>query len=298
PTAPTTGSPFEFVANISASEGTADYNIEGLAVGDASGNLQFWGTNGGGSGRSGAACASYSIAGDWSDGDFRDGSASDGSWFRIIADDTTMKLYRSTDGQSWVLKYTYTGRGFGTITRYGFMVHRYGFGSGTGDTLKVASAYSTEFPKAVTGPGKAYWRIYMPPGSGYFAYCINQLDFLDASGVVIPTTGAIFSARTVDGTHVAASAFDNDDSTFYSSATFGSYETGTASEWLAVQFTGPVSVAAIRIKSRAGTAGETKQVPALFLLQYSSDGGVWRTLAEFGSTEFISGVARVFPVND
>ncbi len=117
----------------------------------------------------------------------------------------------------------------------------------------------------------AYWRIYWANfaggGSG-----IQTCNFYDSSGVLLNTggtatdSGHYLSDPSVDG----AKAFDNDETTFWT-------QPATGAQWIAYQFTGPVTPVTVRMSPR--DQGGPFPIPDYgpFDLQYSDDGAAWTT---------------------
>ncbi|RYE94461.1 MAG: discoidin domain-containing protein [Oxalobacteraceae bacterium] len=205
-----------------------------------------------------------------------------------------MRLFRSTDGTSWVQKASYNlaDNGLGPITRYGFLTHHYS--SGTTDTLIVPTAYSTEFPAPVVKVRKAqYWRVrWLVPNGGGSASIAEIEMAASAGGPDQCTGGTPTSSSFFAGYANVGNAFDDDANSYWQSVS----ARGGVNEWAQYQFAAPVSVAELRLTPAPNSESGPANAPSMFALDYSNDGRTWQIAMLGGTTDWTGGGKQAFTV--
>ncbi|RYE97702.1 MAG: discoidin domain-containing protein, partial [Oxalobacteraceae bacterium] len=222
--------------------------------------------------------------GSWSDAEYDIGGPNDGMWFRIVVDDTNMKLYRGLDGETWTLVRTYSlsSHGIGAVTRYGFIAHHYN--AGTTDLTTVTKAYSTEFPKAVSGTSNGYkaYRLRFDSTQSASYASIGEVEFREVAGITQTATGGTaFSTATGNGTSPAA-AFDGDTSSRW----VGDYPDKPFPKYVGyIYATAKTFVQAVLTSS----SGYPQEAPLTYGIEASNDtttglDGTWVELAKVTTT--------------
>lgn len=147
---PSGSTSFEIAAKIEITHtNTKDNLIAGVCLVDASANMQIFGlyVNGGN-----LCWTDDSWTGAWHDNHYTEYAVRQ-PWVRLAYDSSgNLHFYTSVDGYNWLEIYsgaTLSGRGMGTPTRYGFIMHRYTNGTGL---MTVPWFYSSEFAAPTTAP--------------------------------------------------------------------------------------------------------------------------------------------------
>lgn len=118
------------------------------------------------------------------------------------------------------------------------------------------------------GTPHSYWRVVINDNHGDPAVALGEVEFLAGPGDVDQAVGGTVSASGSIGPFVPGNAFDDDPSTLWAA-------TGPTGNWIAYEFTSPVSVGAVALRSRSG--GFENQAPSVIAVQWSDDGATWNT---------------------
>lgn len=135
-----------------------------------------------------------------------------------------------------------------------------------------------------------YWRINVSANAGDASFlAIAEVEMRATAGDSDQCIGGNASASSSDPAALASSAFDNDATTRWSTAS------GTRTGWLRYQFPTPVDVAQYTIQAHPTTPARS---PSAWALEYSDDGTSWTEVeSRVGINTWTGGEVKSFTVS-